>query len=276
MQLLRLGWFIDSDWEKFDIWLWEIYGFSITFVRGKFESPKSQDWRTQVMHKQSISDQNHYSATQKRVIGYKSMEECKGPLKSDKKTYFADNKVWVGTERLAAVEGCFPTPDLIARRGRKIRAGVSCRWLCWKQWWNLEHAWACWGSAITWAMTACSRKRPRWLASPRSQADVTVRPFPRLRQVTLIFPCVFKHSICPFLVPYVSLNCTMVGIEHGRNRSINSIRPVSFEEIRVFQASAWLVLSRTCGPCASALLRQGRMLPFSLPAMLWWLLRCLP
>ena len=31
---------------KFDSWLWEIDGFSITFGRGKFESPKCQDWRT--------------------------------------------------------------------------------------------------------------------------------------------------------------------------------------------------------------------------------------
>ena len=40
MQLLRLGRFIDSDWEKFDIWLWEIYGFSITFVRVKIRVSK--------------------------------------------------------------------------------------------------------------------------------------------------------------------------------------------------------------------------------------------
>ena len=31
------------------------------------------------------------------------------------------------------------------------------------------------------AMTACNRCRPRWHALPRSQADVTVRPFPWLQ-----------------------------------------------------------------------------------------------
>ena len=37
--------------KKFDTKLLEICGFSITFVRGKFESPKCEDWRIGVMHK---------------------------------------------------------------------------------------------------------------------------------------------------------------------------------------------------------------------------------
>ena len=90
MQLLRLGWFTDSDHEKFDIWLWEIYGFSIPFVRRKFASPKCQDWRIRVMHKQSTSDQNHCSVIRKHVIGYLSMEKYNRPQKSHKKAYFAD------------------------------------------------------------------------------------------------------------------------------------------------------------------------------------------
>ena len=45
------------------------------------------------MHEQSTSDQNHYCAIRKRVIGYLSMEECKRPQKSDKRTYFADDKM---------------------------------------------------------------------------------------------------------------------------------------------------------------------------------------
>ena len=76
MQLLGLGWFIDSGEEKFDIWLLEIYWFSITFVRGKFEFLKCQDWRIRVMHKQSPLDQNHFSAIRKSAIGYLSMEVC--------------------------------------------------------------------------------------------------------------------------------------------------------------------------------------------------------
>ena len=37
------------------------------------------------------------------------------------------------------------------------------------------------GECHSLAMTACSRYRPRWHTSPRSQADVTVRPFPWLQ-----------------------------------------------------------------------------------------------
>ena len=59
---------------KFDIWLLEIHGFSITFVRGKIASPKCQGWRIRVMHKQSTLGQNHCCATRRRVKGYLSME----------------------------------------------------------------------------------------------------------------------------------------------------------------------------------------------------------
>ena len=93
----------------------------------------------------------------------------------------------------------------------------------------------------------CSRCRPRWHASPRSQAEVTVSPFPWLSRVALIFPCVLKHAICLFLVPFVFPSYTRVGVEHGETCCISSIRSVSFEEIRVLQACAWL-LSRTCAP----------------------------
>ena len=74
---------------KFDIWLWEIYGFSITFVRRKFESPKCQDWSMRVMHKPSILGENHCYAIRKRLVGYLLMEEeCNRPQKSDRKTFF--------------------------------------------------------------------------------------------------------------------------------------------------------------------------------------------
>ena len=93
MQLLRLGWFIDSDSEKFDIWLWETYGFSITFFQGKFAFPKCRDWRIRVMRKQSTSDQNHCSATRKHVIGRLLMEKFYRPHEPDEKAYFAVNKM---------------------------------------------------------------------------------------------------------------------------------------------------------------------------------------
>ena len=42
------------------------------------------------MHKQSTSDQNHFIAIRKHVIGYLSMEKKNRPQKSDKKAYCAD------------------------------------------------------------------------------------------------------------------------------------------------------------------------------------------
>ena len=50
--------------------------------------------------------------------------------------------------------------------------------------------------------TACSRKRPRWHASPRSQAEVIGRPFPWLERVTLIISRVCEHAACLFNVPF--------------------------------------------------------------------------
>ena len=50
--------------------------------------------------------------------------------------------------------------------------------------------------ATPWAMTACNRYRPRWHASPGSQAEVTVRPFPWLQRVTLIFLRVCEYAVC--------------------------------------------------------------------------------
>ena len=51
-------------------------------------------------------------------------------------------------------------------------------------------------------MTACSRKRPRWHVSPRSQTEVTARPFPWLQHVALVFPRVFEHAFCLCLVSF--------------------------------------------------------------------------
>ena len=63
------------------------FGSSITFVRGKFASPKCQDCRIRVMHKQCTSVQNHCSAIRMRVIGCLSTQ--KHNQKSDVKAYFA-------------------------------------------------------------------------------------------------------------------------------------------------------------------------------------------
>ena len=57
---------------------------------GKFASPKCQGWRIRVMHKQSVSDQNHCSNIRQRVTGCLSTEKHNRPQKSDKKDYFAD------------------------------------------------------------------------------------------------------------------------------------------------------------------------------------------
>ena len=47
------------------------------------------------------------------------------------------------------------------------------------------------------AMTACTRNRPRWHASPRSQADVTETFSLALTcRFASIFPRVFKHAVC--------------------------------------------------------------------------------
>ena len=98
-------------------------------------------------------------------------------------------------------------------------------------------------------MTACSRYRPRWHASPRSQADVTVIPFPWLRRVTLIFPCVlntpFVYSL--FLL-FLSVARWSVSSTEKPAALIQLVRSVFFffDEIGVLQACAWLVLSRTC------------------------------
>ena len=66
-----------------------------------------------------------------------------------------------------------------------------------------------------WAMIACSRHRPRWHISPRSQADVSVRLFPWSLTCHLvsIFPRVFKYAMCLFLIPSVFHSCTMIRVE---------------------------------------------------------------
>ena len=71
-------------------WLWEISGFSTTFVPGKNASPKRQGWRIRVMHKQSTSEKNHCRVIRKHVIGCLSMEKENPPQKSDKKAYLTD------------------------------------------------------------------------------------------------------------------------------------------------------------------------------------------
>ena len=65
-------------------------------------------------------------------------------------------------------------------------------------------------SATPLAMTACPRNRPRWHASPKAQADVTVRPFPLLWRVILrqSSRVLFKYAIYLFLVPFVFPSCT--------------------------------------------------------------------
>ena len=55
---------------KVRLLLLETCGHSITFIHAKFESPKCQDWETQVMHKRSTLDQNHCCVTRKRAIGF--------------------------------------------------------------------------------------------------------------------------------------------------------------------------------------------------------------
>ena len=53
------------------------------------------------------------------------------------------------------------------------------------------------GECHSLAMTACTRNRPRWHASPRSQADVTETFSLALTcHFASIFPRVFKHSVC--------------------------------------------------------------------------------
>ena len=105
----------------------------------------------------------------------------------------------------------------------------------------------CRGSAIPWAVTACSRQRPRWHISPRAQAEVTVRPFPWLQHVTLIFPRVFDNA-------FLSMPCFLLfsKLNDGRapEKPVASCEQqlvfqfVQFEVIRVFSAMClWLVLS---------------------------------
>ena len=53
------------------------------------------------------------------------------------------------------------------------------------------------GECQSLAMTACTRNRPRWHASPRSQADVTETFSLALTcHFASIFPRVFKHAAC--------------------------------------------------------------------------------
>ena len=122
-------------------------------------------------------------------------------------------------------------------------------------------------------MTACGRFGPRWHTSPKSHAEVTVRPFRWLQHVTLIFPCVFEHAICLFLVPFVFSSYTRSALSTVKTRCINSIRSVSFEEISVPEACAWLVLSRTCA-CAKVRCCVNDACPLSLsdPAVAVFLL----
>ena len=57
--------------------------------------------------------------------------EEKPTTKVGQDAYFADgDKMRVGSKRLAAVGRCFPTPDLIARRGARYARKFICRWLC--------------------------------------------------------------------------------------------------------------------------------------------------
>ena len=55
------------------------------------------------------------------------------------------------------------------------------------------------------AVIACSRHRPRWHTSPRSQADLTVRPFSwaSMFHLVSIFPRVLEYAVCLFLTPFV-------------------------------------------------------------------------
>ena len=105
------------------------------------------------------------------------------------------------------------------------------------------------GSAIPCAMTACSRYRPRWHISPRSQAEVTVRPFPWLQHVTSSFPRVFEHAFCQCLVSFLFSK-----LNEGRSRAPGKpvalceqqlvFQFVQFEVVRVFSAMRlWLVLT---------------------------------
>ena len=73
------------------------------------------------------------------------------------------------------------------------------------------------------AMTACTENWPRWHALPRSQADMTVRPFPCLQRVTLIFPRVFR-----LLVPSSLLS--------------SFVRALS--DLPVIHVTSWLKISR--------------------------------
>ena len=59
------------------------------------------------------------------------------------------------------------------------------------------------GECHSLAMISCSRHSSRWHTSPRSQADVAVRPFP-------FFPRILEYAVCLFLIPFVFSSCTMV------------------------------------------------------------------
>ena len=110
MQLLRLGWFIDSDQEKFDIWLWEIDGFSITFVHGKFASPKCRDWRIRVDAQiKNLGSEPLLRHTKAPVDGGLSLTP-----KSDKKPISLMTRCEWETERLAVAGRCLPALVFIA------------------------------------------------------------------------------------------------------------------------------------------------------------------
>ena len=98
-------------------------------------------------------------------------------------------------------------------------------------------------------MTACSRYRPRWHISPRSRAEVTVRPFPWLQHVTSIFPRVFEYDFCLCCVSFCfsKLNEGRSGA-YGKPFALCEqllvFQFVQFEVIRLFAAMRlWLVLS---------------------------------
>ena len=112
---------------------------------------------------------------------------------------------------------CFPAPDLIAGRGVKYALEFNCRRLYWKPWWNLVQPWACWWSATPWAMTACSRYRPKWHASRRSQGRRGCKTF------SLATTCHCNLLAC-FWTRHLSILCclvfpcrTMVNVELRRN-----------------------------------------------------------
>ena len=112
-----------------------------------------------------------------------------------------------------------------------------------------------------WARTACSRYRSRWHVSPRSQAEVTVRPFPWLHHVTLIFPRIFEHAF--FSMPCFFLNdgpCKASGKPVTLCEQQLVFQFILFEAIRVFQPCACTCCCSTKASASSVLLTASLVL----------------